>query len=93
MIITLYKAYATMLDLLLVINHRVVVHFWDAFIPVFKRELPVIKAVFHTSLYLCSYVILNFTSQCTSTKPYLLQRGISYSLAQCGRTVDDYWRS
>jgi len=49
MMIAIYKACATMLELILGINHHVAVH-GDSFTPALEMQLPVIKAVFQLSL-------------------------------------------
>jgi len=50
MLITVYKAYATMLDIVLGVNHRVAVYFRDSFIPALELQLPVVEAIFQSSL-------------------------------------------
>jgi len=72
MLIAVNKAYAMMLDILLGVNHWMAVHFRDSFIPALEMQLPVIEAVFQSSLpavlplFLC-HMQLQFTMYFNAT--------------------------
>jgi len=91
MMIAIYKAYATMLDLILGVTHCVAIHFQGSFIPALERQLSVIKAVFQASLPAILPLFLCHT-QVQFTMYFNVMPCSRVALLQCPMSMG-YWQS